>query len=73
MERCAQDHREAAKLKDGVTEMHPQPPSQEIWDEMTADDGLRCKECGPKVEKKMLTDCQPLQERWLGKNWKDLH
>ena len=57
VEMCPRGHRESAEMKDGLTEMHPQAPSQERLEEMTIEEGLRCMECGPIIEKKMMTEC----------------
>ena len=54
IERCMQNHRKKVDEMTGVTEMHPQEPSQERWDEMIGEEGMRCMECGPKLEKKLL-------------------
>jgi hypothetical protein len=69
VERCAGNHRETAKLQDGLTEMHPQSPSQERSDEMTVEDGLRCTECSPKIEKKMMTECEGCGGEWVKEDY----
>ena len=57
MERCEMDLKTNTS-KNGHTEMHPQEPSQERSTEMMTEEAIRCNECGPKISKKMMTDCE---------------
>ena len=65
VERCEKRHRDAASMKDGETEMHPQIPSQERWEEMMIEEGMRCTDCGPKIMKKLMTECEECGNEWV--------
>ena len=69
VESCEQGHRDAAKLKDGITEMHPQEPSHERLEEMTVEEGMRCTDCGPKIVKKMQTECEGCGGEWVEEDY----
>ena len=57
MERCTKDHKtESMEDPENIEEMQSQEPSEERSIEMMTEAALRCTECGPKIEKKMLTD-----------------
>ena len=69
IERCMQNHRKKVDEMTGVTEMHPQEPSQERWDEMIVEEGMRCMECGPKLEKKLMTECDGCGGEWVAEDF----
>ena len=69
VESCEQGHRDAAKLKDGITEMHPQEPSNERLEEMTVEEGMRCTDCEPKIVKKMQTECEGCGGEWVEEDY----
>ena len=56
VERCVQNHREAASVKNGETEMHPQQPSKERSEEMLIEEGMRCTVCAPVIEKSLMIE-----------------
>ena len=67
--RCKKRHRDADSMKVGETEMHPQPPSQERWEEMIIEEGMRCMECGPKISKKLMTECDGCGDEWVAEDY----
>jgi hypothetical protein len=69
IERCMQNHRKKVDEMTGVTEMHPQEPSQERRDEMIVEEGMRCMECGPKLEKKLMTECDGCGGEWVAEDF----
>ena len=64
-ERCEMNHKDEADKKGGKTEMHPQTPSQERSEEMKTEEAMRCRECGPKIMKKMMTECEGCGGEWV--------
>ena len=55
--RCVKNQREAASVKYGETEMHPQQPSKERSEEMLIEEGMRCTTCAPVIEKSLMIEC----------------
>ena len=69
IERCEMRHGDAASVNDGETEMHPQTPSQERWEEMMIEEGVRCADCGPKIVKKLMTECDECGDEWVAEDY----
>ena len=69
VERCRRNHREEMTASAGKTEMHPQEPSEERWQELLLEEGQRCTECGPKIEKKLMTECEDCGPEWISEDF----
>ena len=53
----------------GETEMHPQQPSEERWNEMLIEEGLKCDKCAPTIEKRLMMDCNGCGDAWVAEDY----
>ena len=39
------------------------------WDEFTIEEGMRCTDCGPRIEKKMMMECEGCGDKWVKEDY----